>query len=459
MGDRSNQTLPTRTGSSSNPRQVALLALLAVQRGAFADVALHDALNRADLSAVDRGLTTELVYGTVRRGRSLNALIQQFASKPPPPKLVPILQLGLYQLRYLSHIPPSAAVNTTVDLAKHNGLGGLAGFVNGLLRAYGRSHAAGVDPLDLPSDPVQRLGVLHSYPDWIVQVWVDQVGWAAAEALCQWFNQPPRLDVRVNELQTSVTQVQQAWLAAGVESERLPQNPQGLRLRQHIGAVQALPGFAEGWWAVQDSSAQLVSHLLDPQPGETVIDACAAPGGKTTHIAELMGDRGVVWAGDRSANRLKKVAENAQRLRLHSIHIQAADSRELPQFAHQADRVLLDVPCSGLGTLHRHADARWRQTPETILPLAQLQQELLSQAATWVKPGGLMVYSTCTLHPVENEAVIQAFLAQHPTWQIEPPPADNPAAAFAEPPGWCRVWPHQHDMDGFFMVRLRAAIA
>lgn len=206
---------------------------------------------------------------------------------------------------------------------------------------------------------------------------------------------------------------------------------------------------------VQDSSAQLVGHLVDPQPGEMVVDACAAPGGKTIHMAELMQNQGTIWACDRTSSRLKKLQQNAERMGLQAIQIYTGDSRDLPQFVGQCDRVLLDAPCSGLGTLHRHADARWRQTPETVAELTVLQRQLLEQAATWLKPDGRLVYATCTLHPAENEQLIQAFLSQHPTWQIEPPEPDSPPAAFVTPAGWVKVWPHQAGMDGFFMVRLK----
>lgn len=206
---------------------------------------------------------------------------------------------------------------------------------------------------------------------------------------------------------------------------------------------------------VQDSSAQLVAHLVDPQPGEVVIDACAAPGGKTLHLAELMQDQGTIWACDRTLSRLKKLEQNAERLGMRSIQICAGDSRELTQFTGIVDRVLLDAPCSGLGTLHRHADARWRQTPELVKELAQLQSELLTQTATWVKSGGILVYATCTLHPTENEAVIQQFLQTQRDWQIEPPESDNPAANFGDATGIIKVWSHYHQMDGFFMVRLK----
>jgi 16S rRNA (cytosine967-C5)-methyltransferase len=504
-----------------NPRQLAFIALREVHKGAYADVALDRVLQKVKLSVSQsyeelsdacgglrqRRLVTDLVYGCTRRQRTLDALIDQLGKKKShqqPAYLRTILHLGLYQLRYLDRIPPSAAVNTTVQLAKENGFSGLTGFVNGLLREYirrgeGEGERGGQGflkrgkgergkgkgkellpmpnaqcpmpnaqcpmpnahfPLQLPENPVERLGILHSFPDWIIEVWLKQFGFAETEKLCEWMNQTPVIDLRVNRLRASVEEVEtalQSVVGAGLSCpyKRVPHLPQALRLIGSTGAIPNLPGFSEGWWTVQDSSAQLVSHLLDPQPGEVIIDACAAPGGKTTHIAELMGDKGTIWACDRTDSRLRKLKENAQRLNLHSIQIYTGDSRNQPQFQNIADRVLLDAPCSGLGTLHRHADARWRQTPESVQELSALQKELLAHTSTFVKTNGILVYATCTLHPAENEDVIESFLASHPNWQIEPPEVDSPAFGYSTPQGWIKVLPQKQEMDGFFMVRLR----
>ncbi|MGB3615807.1 MAG: 16S rRNA (cytosine(967)-C(5))-methyltransferase [Elainellaceae cyanobacterium] len=447
-------------------RQIALQALLHIDREIFSDAALDRSLSQATLDSRDRRFVTELVYGVTRRRRTLDALVDQLSRKRSrhPVKLQSILRLGLYQLRYLSQVPASAAVNTSVELAKRNGLRGLAGLVNGMLRQYTRLQTQG-DPLVLPDEPIAQLGLRHSYPDWIVALWVDAVGLDEAEQLCHWFNQPPSLDLRVNPIRTTRSEVADALEATDIEYEMLPL-PQALQLAAQ--PVKSIPGFDEGWWSIQDSSAQLVGHCLDPQPGETIVDACAAPGGKATHAAELMGDRGVVWACDRSAQRLERLQENQTRLGLTSLQTKAADLRELAFDA--VDRVLLDVPCSGLGTLHRHADARWRQTPETVAGLVTLQQELLSHAAGWVKPGGMLVYATCTLHPQENEGIVRQFLANHSDWSINP--IDLPDIAPEQLSSWrfsgsgsdepslngcLKIWPHRHNMDGFFVARLRRA--
>ncbi|MGD1930516.1 MAG: 16S rRNA (cytosine(967)-C(5))-methyltransferase [Leptolyngbyaceae cyanobacterium] len=444
----------------SPARQLAFDALKEIYRGGFADVVLHRLLHQRRLSAVDRPFATELVYGTVRRQRTLDALIDQLgkrAAHQQPLDLRIVLHLGLYQLRFLTQVPESAAVNTSVELAKAIGKGKLAGVANGILRQYIRLRQSTADPLVVPSDRLQALAIRHSYPDWIVALWQQQLGWAETEQLCNWFNQSPTIDLRVNQLKTTVTDLAQTFLAAGIETQPLPHLPQSLRLTHHAGAIQQLPGYADGWWTVQDASAQLVSALVDPQPGMVVIDACAAPGGKTTHLAELMGDEGLIWACDRTTSRLKKVKQNLKRLQLTSVKPFTGDSTTLTRFAGQGDRVLVDAPCSGLGTLHRHADARWRQTPATVAELTQLQGQLLAQAATWVKPSGTLVYATCTLHPAENEVVIQQFLDAQPDWQILPPRADEAAAAYTMPEGWIKVWPQRQQMDGFFMVRLGRA--
>jgi 16S rRNA (cytosine967-C5)-methyltransferase len=437
-------------------RQLAFQILRQIQGGAFADVAVDRGLRGVTIDGRDRKLTTELVYGSIRRQRTLDCIIDRLATKSAqkqPPELRLILHLGLYQLRYLDQIPSSAAVNTTVELAKKNGFAGLSGFVNGLLRQYLRDPESALQSADL----VQNIGEKYSYPDWIIKVYLDQFGEQETKHLCEWLNQSPAIHLRINTLKTTIDAVSASMQAANIQTDRIPHLPQALKLVTSSGAIQHLPGFTEGLWIVQDSSAQLVSYLLDPQPGETVVDACAAPGGKTLHIAELMGDEGTVWAVDRAASRLKKIQQNVDRLGLQSIQLKAADSGDIPEFVGIADRVLVDAPCSGLGTLNRHADARWRQTEASVTELSQLQQRILQQAAQWVKPQGVLVYATCTLHPAENEQVISTFLAENIQWQIDRLSADHPLQSFMHPEGWIKVLPQQQQMDGFFMVRLKRA--
>ena len=445
--------------STSNARQLALKILLEIDRkNSYTDVALNRALNQSNLSSSDRSLCTELVYGIIRHQRTLDSLIVQLGKKKAqqqPPNLRRILHIGLYQLRYLDHIPPSAAVNTSVDLAKDNKLQRLSGVVNGILRQYIRSTQGNHDPLILPNDTLKKLAIQYSFPDWIIETWLQKWGEETTEKMCHWFNQSPNIDIRVNPLKTNLETLQTQLTSAGVNVTPLGRFPCALRLKGKIGTIPTLPGFSQGHWTVKETSALLVSYFLDPQPGDTIIDACAAPGGKTTHIAELMGDQGTIFACDRTPSRLKKVQENAQRLELNCIETVVGDSRYLQQFINKGDRVLVDVPCSGLGTLHRHPDIRWRQTPENIRELTSLQLEILNQAAQWVKPQGTLVYSTCTLNPPENQEIIQTFLSTHSHWNIEPPNPDWLFSLFVTSSHWIQMLPHEQDSDGFFMVKLK----
>jgi 16S rRNA (cytosine967-C5)-methyltransferase len=434
-------------------RELAFLSLRQIYlKNAYSDIALERVLSTSELSHKSKNLVCELVYGVVRRQRYLDAIIDQLGKKKAsqqPPELRIILHLGLYQLCYLDQVVGAIAVSSSVELTKKFGFGGLSGVVNGLLRNYQR----GTKTLLLPDNLVQRLGIMYSFPDWLIENWLNLLAVKETEALCQWFNQSPSLDLRVNILKTSVDNLAEALVARGLDVTRVDSLPQALRINGTRGSLQELPGYTQGWWVVQDSSAQLVTHLLNPQPGEKIIDACAAPGGKTTHIAELMGDSGEVWACDRNSSRLKKVQENAQRLQLNSISLHTIDSSNA-QFPQDADRVLVDAPCSGNGTLHKRPDLRWRQTPEQIPELVALQAKILNQSASWVKPGGTLVYATCTINPRENEAIIEDFLLKQPNWRIAPPDGDSWLNAFVSPQGWLKIWPHQQSMDGFFMVRL-----
>ncbi len=448
--------------TSKNSRQIALEALRLIQRrNAYADVALDCTLSKArqdnpTLPESDRRLITELVYGCTRRQKTLNAVLQNFSQKPTaklPPDLLIILQIGVYQLCFLDRIKSSAIVHTTVELVKNNSLTGLSGFTNGIMRSILRAKDK-EDILANITDPA----TFYSYPEWLIELWQKEFGQEAIADICNWFNQTPHLDLRVNLQQATRDQVLAAFAEVEIPAEPIPHLPDGIRVGQGAGDVSKLPKFKEGWWSVQDASAQLVTYLLDPQPNEIVIDACAAPGGKTTHISDRLKNTGKVYALDRLASRLKKVDQNTARLGITNVQTVEIDAREFDAdkvIEGKCDRVLLDVPCSGLGTLHRHADARWRQTPEEPYKLAITQAEILERAIQWVKPDGVIVYSTCTLHPAENEEVITQFLVNHPDWQVVPPTDDNPAAHFASDRGWVKVLPHKHDMDGFFMAKLQ----
>ena len=417
-------------------RQLAWQVLQAVAAGAYADGALERELGRVQLSPLDRALATELAYGAIRQRRLLDAWLDQLGKVPAerqPPKLRWLLHLGLYQLIASDRVPASAAVSTTVELAKRGGLARLAPVANGMLRAFLRRRDAGESlPLSpaLAADPVQALAVRHSLPDWLSGELLQWLPPERAEAFALACNTPPSLDLRVNRLRSSVAAVQAALAAAGVEARPIEGLPAGLSLESRSGDLSRLPGYNEGHWCVQDRAAQRIAPLLDPQPGECILDACAAPGGKSTHLAELMGDQGTVLALDRGEARLRRVSRNAERLGLHTIEVRHGDATTLaaaqPEWLGRFDRILVDAPCSGLGTLARHADARWRIDPNAIDALVLLQRQLLDHLLPLLKPQGRLVYATCTVHPRENQQLIEALLADQPalrlleSWQLWP---------------------------------------
>jgi len=436
-------TLSSAASTTGLPcREAAWRVLQAVAAGAYADAALERELGRrgpaggsagGPLSPVDRALATELAYGAIRQRRLLDAWIDAHGKVPAlrqPPPLRWLLHLGLYQLLFISRVPASAAVNTSVELAKRGGLARLAPVVNGLLRAVLRSRQAAAAPpageadepwrgLPLPADGEVAFALRHSLPDWLAAELLHWLPPGTAPGQAERFgracNTPPRLDLRVNPLRTSRDALIAALAAAGHPALPLPEDPQGLTLLERPGDLRALPGYDEGHWCVQDRSAQRIAPLLAPFPGAVVLDACAAPGGKSSHLAELMEDRGEVWAVDRSEARLRRVTANAERLGLTAIRCLSADATDLlalrPEWRGRFDRILLDVPCSGLGTLARHADARWRIDPAAIEELAELQLRLLEGVAPLLAPAGRLVYATCTVHPRENQEVIARFLA------------------------------------------------
>ncbi|MCS6782408.1 MAG: 16S rRNA (cytosine(967)-C(5))-methyltransferase RsmB [Gloeomargarita sp. SKYBB_i_bin120] len=440
----------------ADPRYLAWQALRAIQAGQPTETALAPYLDNG-LKEPDRRLLMELVCGVTRQRGFLDAVIDQLVPRSPPVPVRLLLRLGLYQLHFCQQIPDFAAVDTTVALAEQVGCQRWRGLVNAVLRHYLRvvGDPPRHFPLPLPAEPAAALALQYSYPAELVQHWLAQLGHAETEQLCQWFNQPPVTYLRVNRLRTDVPTVVAQFQQAGLAAHPVPELPGGLQVTSG-GKVTTWPGFADGHWTVQDAAAQWVSLILDPQPGETVIDACAAPGGKTTHIAELMRDHGTVWACELRPDRLVQLQANVQRLGLTCIRYRLGDARRFADWRNQADRVLVDAPCSGWGTLHRHPEARWRYRTEELARLVQLQRELLQAAATWVKPGGILVYATCTLNPAENVQQIQQFLAQHRTWEVVPPSLPASLASALDPQTHTvTFWPQRHRMDGFFIAKLR----
>ncbi len=445
-----------RAGPVSRARYEALRILVRVEQDrAFADIALEHALEEAKLDPRDAGLCTEIVYGTLRWRRTLDWRLGPHLKRPVA-KLDPwvrtLLRLTAYQIFFLDRVPRWAAVDEAVSLARLKARNpGPAEFVNAVLRALTRPG----EPPPLPALPVEALATRLSFPDWIASRWIARYGGAEAEALMAAMNERPPVTIRANALRAP-----REVLARRLRDEELAETrptalaPEGLVVLR--GSVAQWAAFSQGWCAIQDEASMLIARLLDPQPDELVADACAAPGTKATHLAELMGNRGKIVAMDPHAGRLKLLAKAAGRLGTTIIEAHAGPVASLaPRWKMRCDRVLVDAPCSNLGVLRRNPDVKWRRTEDDLARLPEKQRGILAAAASLVKPGGRLVYATCSLEPEENEGVVGAFLERHADWQVDSP-ADFPVAPDAG--GFIRCLPHVHGTDGFTAIRLRTLI-
>lgn len=447
-----------RDHATANPRQAACQVLLRMAReGGFADRLIDRELEQGHLTGPDRGLFPELVFGVLRRRGGLDHILAQLVDKPLDtlqPQALTILRLGLYQLVCLDRIPESAAVNESVNLAREM-VPRAGGLINAVLRNYLRRK----DDLTFPdpsSSPAAAIAARHSQPEWLVVQWLDQLGFPETEALAEAASRQPPLTLRANTLRTTRDELLSLFRDSGVPATPCAHSPHGIQVEGRH-QIPTLPGYREGLFCVQDEASQMVALLLDPQPGERVLDCCAAPGGKATHLAQLMANRGELLATDISRTKLPLIREAAQRLGIDCLAAATADLHHpetLPTGSF--DRVLLDAPCSGLGVIRRNPEAKWRLTPDDVLRLAAAQKTLCANAATMVKSGGILVYSTCSTSREENEQVVHDFLSSHPDYVLEDLNGlfPNNRELFT-PEGTFRAWPHRHGMDGFFAARLR----
>ncbi|MEE2678262.1 MAG: 16S rRNA (cytosine(967)-C(5))-methyltransferase RsmB [Myxococcota bacterium] len=453
---------PARAGRGA-PTQARLLALRVLERvertGAYADRLLHTQLGRSPLAAADRAFTTDLVNGTLRwRGRLdyLLAMLVDRDLEKLEPLVANALRLGAYQIVCTDRVPDRAAVDQTVRCVRAAGVEHATGFVNAVLRRL----AAEQESLHFPSletDPLGHLTHALSLPPWLAARWLERYGPEEALALAQASNRIPPISVRANRQRSSRDALLADLRTRFPHAKPCPYASDGVVIgrRGHPGLD---PAFLSGRFTVQDEASQLVLDLLDPQPGEQVLDTCAAPGGKATGIAERTGQAGQVVALDTHSRRLDLVRRQIRRLGLAGIRCLERDAtRSLEDLAPGAgfERVLVDAPCSGLGTLRRNPDARWRVQAGDPARLAEKQRTLLDRAAATLRTGGVLVYSTCTVLPEENEDLVRAFLEETPNFQRAP--ADSIPRALRpliDAEGTLRVMPHLHDGDGFFAVRM-----
>jgi len=429
------------------------------KRGSTMDP-LFDAFVMEDplLTDLDKAFVRAVVYGVLRwRGR-LDWIIAAY-SRIKPSRLeraiLAILRMGTYQILFMDRVPAPAAVDESVKLAKGLRKKEATAFVNGILRGIAEGRKEIAYP-DLRTDPIAYIAAFHSHPAWLVQRWVDQRGVEETISLCQANNQFRPLTVRVNTLKGSREEVIQELHNEGIEAFPTPFSPVGISI-EAPPALTSWGPLQQGWLQVQDEAAQLVSLILAPKPGERILDLCAAPGGKTTHLAELMQDQGEIVAVDLSPVKLQRLQENCRRLGIAIVKSLAQDATApLPFPPGSFDCCLVDAPCTGLGTLRRHPEGKWRITEKDILRLQEIQGQILRQAAPLVKQGGVLVYSTCTLTQEENEGVIEAFLSEQNGFRLEDASPLLPAGCegLVDEHGYLRTLPHRHKTDGFFAARM-----
>jgi 16S rRNA (cytosine967-C5)-methyltransferase len=440
----------------SNPREAALRILHAVDtRNAFSDRMLDGAHAEAAENGEgvrDEALLHELVKGTLRwRGRldyALDKLVHIGLSQVQP-WVKNVLRMGAYQIIFLDRIPPHAAVDESVKLAHKYGHPGTAGLVNSVLRRL-VDEKASLDP-PTGNDP-ESLAAWGSHPLWLVERWCDRFTPESTRGLMLANNRPSRVGVRVNRLRGTREQLIERLAQENVSATPATLSPDLVWLEPHT-TPGALKAFKEGWCTVQDESEALVARLVAPQPHERILDLCAAPGGKCTHMAELIGDEGEVWAMERAPDRMQSLEMSVARLGTHSVHVVLGDGRNYA-FPMPFDRVLVDAPCSGLGVLGRRADARWRKGPEVLREMPAIQLELLASAGRRVRPGGVLVYSVCSFEPEETSEVVERFLRQNPAFILESASGMVPDPV-VEHNGFMTVLPHIHGCDGAFAARFR----
>ncbi len=444
-----------------NARSAALEALKeAEEKETYLNLLLNRILSGDSLPDAERPFFTELAYGVTQRRNTLDWILSLYVNRPLEkftPWIRNILRLGVYQLLYLPRIPASAAVDEAVKLAHRYGHRGVAGLVNAVLRKV----SAGRGSLPWPSreeNPALYLSLRHSYPLWMAERWIENMGLEEAEAFCSAGNLAPPLTVRTNTLRLSKTELKKSLEIEGVGAEDLVYAPEGLILKLNNKRLVELESFRRGLFQVQGESSMLVAPLLNPQPGEAVLDLCSAPGGKAVHLGLLMQNRGQIAAADLYPQRLKLVRDAARRQGIVIINTEKLDGRAVNTDKEGAfQRVLADVPCSGLGVIRRKGDLKWRRRPEDIFSLAQLQLQLLKGAYKYLSPGGVLLYSACTTEPEETTGVLDKFLAGEPSARpaLLAPLLPEKLKGGEKREGMIYLWPHKHSLDGFFLARIR----
>lgn len=439
---------------AKNARHLAVQILDRVFRSDdFADFVLDQALKKEDFKPEDRALTSELVYGTLRWRKRLDWVIRRTYHgewKKMPPRIRSALEVGLYQILFLDRVPDHAAVDESVKIAVQESGMVWGRVVNGVLREILRVPRFR-EPPSMDEDPVQSIAVTWSHPEWIVQRWIDHWGIDRTISICKANNERPKLGVRINRTLESREAVREAMRSLGIEASLSQYLDDFLIIEKGAGLFPS-EIFQNGYVSIQDESAGLVAHLVDPKPSEKIIDLTAAPGGKSMHMAELSRDKAHILAADLHFFRLKRVKENMDRLGIQNVYPVLSDGRH-PAMK-PVDKVLIDAPCSGFGVLRRRGEMRWRRKEEDITKIVRVQKALLESGATLVKPEGYLIYSTCSILPEENTQIIEDFVQKHSEFKVQDAGEFVDRRLVSEE-GYVVTFPDQHGIDGSFAVRMK----
>jgi 16S rRNA (cytosine967-C5)-methyltransferase len=443
-----------------NVRETALELLESIEKNqAYSNLLLNNAIEKNKIEKKDIGLLTELVYGTLQRKLTLDFYLGPFIknSRKLESWVLQLLRLTLYQMEFLDRIPDRAAIFEAVEIAKRRGHKGIAGVVNGVLRSVQRE---GLPSLDSIEDPGKRLAIATSHPEWLVRRWISQFGLAKTTEMCEMNLTAPLQTARVNKTRISVAECIELITEEGFEVERSPILPEAIKCLR--GNLAASTPFKYGLLTIQDESSMLAAHALGIEKDEAVLDACAAPGGKSTHIAERLDNSGKVIALDLHEHKVKLIHENAKRLGLENVEAKKLDSRTVQEHfePESFDRILLDAPCSGLGVMRRKPDMKYTKREEDLSKLQEIQLSLLDAVAPLVKKGGVIVYSTCTVDRAENQDTVKLFLEQHAEYSGDSSVIERMPEAIAPlVDGYeLQILPQDFGSDGFYIACLQRKV-
>ncbi|WNB90451.1 16S rRNA (cytosine(967)-C(5))-methyltransferase RsmB [Bacillus sp. NEB1478] len=449
---------------SGNLRAIALDVLVKVEQNqAYSNLQLNQALLKADVNDKDKSLLTSIVYGTIQRKNTIDFYLEQLLNKPIKKKdrwVLSLLRLSIFQMLYMDRVPDHAIIHEAVEIAKYKGHKGLAGMVNGILRKLQREGTAAMD--EKIGNSAEKDALKYSMPSWLYERWSNQFGAENAEKMAEINLIPAPVTARINTMLINQDTVFDMLREEGITAEKGELSPEGIVIKD--GYLPKSNAYNQGLVTIQDESSMLVARAVSPEPGEKVLDACAAPGGKSTHLAEMMKGEGRVVSLDLHQHKVELIKKQADRLGLNNIDARTLDARKVKEeFEIESfDRVLVDAPCSGFGVIRKKPDLKWAKTEQDVERLTSIQKDILHAASQMVKPDGILVYSTCTVDKEENAEVAEWFLSQHPEFEWDPhfsekmPETVKPF--IIEERSDLQIMPHYFNSDGFYIAAYRKKI-